>query len=243
MKDPHVKRLHYRIQHHQFVVYEKARPRTWDTPLFIARVEGDRATLEMKTHYAREQEAKDAVAPFLRNWEVWAGLERAPGEFEFRYESCEIVDPTNSSATGTSSGRGSAHAVGAQKWGTYPEAPDHFQVSDDVALMYTRYKQYREGKEQAGNFANFFYTAIKGGSRAQQTRAAKKFCVENNVLTRLRELGQKGRKYEWADREFTDAERRWLEKVVKVLIRRAGEVAADPTRNTLLITMDYLSRL
>lgn len=249
MNDPHVERLHYRIKHDQAVNYKRAPAQIRDTPLFTARVESDRAVLEMKTHFAREGEAKAAVAPLLRAWEVWAGLERSPGEFEFTYESGDVVDrrPEPGAGVGRAAGRGYASGAGAFRISrdTYPEAPDHFEVSPEVELMYSRYEQYRQGKLPLSHFAYFIYTAIKGGARRQQTGAAKKFGIDNAVLSTLNTLSSEkgGRKYEGAGKEFTAAETRWLEEVVNVIIQRAGEVEASPGRNQPRITMKNLRDL
>lgn len=253
MNDPHVEKLHYRIKHDHAVDYDDAPLLVRETPLFTAHIGGDRAMLEMRKHFGSEEEAKGAVAPLLRAWEVWAGLERGPGEFEFTYVSCDLVDRRPDPGKVTLNLGAIVIASGAMSVrihrGTYPEAHDCFEVSPDVELMYSRYKQYKEGKEKLTDFAYFIYTAVKGGSRKQQSKPAKRLGIDDAVFTKLNTLSSErggpadARKYEGVTRDFTDTERRWLEKVVKVIVQRVGEVAADPTRNRPQITMDDLPDL
>jgi hypothetical protein len=253
MDDPHVVKLHYQIKHDQTVHYKNATTMTCETPLFIAHVEADRVELEMKAHFASAGEAKAAVAPLLRAWEVWAGLARVPDGFELTFDRCELIDrrPTPGAielTVGIARGVGMSPSIVIGQ-AAYPEMPDYFVVDSDMELMYGRYRQYRKGNEPLGPFANFIYTTTKGGSRGQQTSEAKRLGIDNCVLMKLNTLcaekgGRSGaRKYEGAASEFTPAERHWLEEVVKAIMRRTGRVAADPARNKPLIQLHDLPPL
>lgn len=254
MNDPHVERLHYRIRHDQTVRYDKAPPLVCEMPLFTARIEGDRAVLEMKGHFASEEEAKSAAAPFLQAWEVWAGLERDLGEFGFTYVSCDVVDRRPPPGNGAVVAAGTVHVEGFPPsirvdQGSYPEAPDHFAVSPAVRDMYNVYSRWRQGKDRLGTIGNLVYTRVIEESRGQQTAAAKRLGIDRDVLKTLSDLcatrggPSDARKAKGLARDFTREERRWLEEAVKVVIRRAGEVAADPARNRPVITMRDLPDL
>jgi hypothetical protein len=200
MNDPHVKRLHYRIKHDQFVYYDRAPALVRDTALFTARIEGDRAVLEMKAHFSGAEEAKEAVAPVLTAWEIWAGLDRRPGEFEFSYERCDIVRQLGPvAAIGSMAAAAYAQAFAAIRIDreTYPVAPDHFKACEHVRLMYSEYKQYREGKWKLAPFAYLIYDTIIEICQKQTSLVEKTLGLHRDLLCDLRDLSSEkgGRKY------------------------------------------------
>jgi hypothetical protein len=81
-----------------------------------------------------------------------------------------------------------------------------------------------------------------GEVKERRKRAAERFKVEFAVLKKLGELadnkgGRDARKTKGATAEFTGAERAWLEEAMKCLIRRAAQIAYDPTAALPQITM------
>src|SRR5262245_38987809 len=87
MNDPHVDALHYTIAHGEAVVYDKMCRRSYETPGFTIRVENGSAEVKMKTHHATIESACNEVAPFLRAWELKAGLlPFGPGAIKFDYD-------------------------------------------------------------------------------------------------------------------------------------------------------------
>ncbi len=131
----------------------------------------------------------------------------------------------------------------------YPEPPTNLVVNADVEVMYYRYGLYREERDLLGGMANFCLTVLEASAKGgQRTAAAKKYGISRNVLTALGRLasekgGLEARKAEGVANEFTDAEREWVEAAVKVLIRRAAEVAYDPIAQRSQITMTDLPPL
>jgi hypothetical protein len=189
-----------------------------------------------------------ATGPYLIAWEIWAGLDRHPGEFEFSYERCDIVErpPRPGAAIGSVAATAYAQATAAIRIdrGTYPSAPDHFKACENVKLMYGEYKQYREGKWKLAPFAYLSYDTIIEMCQKQTSLVEKKFGIDRELLRNLSNLSSEkgGRKYKGAskEKELTREETQLLEQMVKAIIRRAGEVAGDPARKVHMITMDNL---
>jgi hypothetical protein len=78
--------------------------------------------------------------------------------------------------------------------------------------------------------------------------AAQRYSVATTVLGTLGRLagskgGKEARKGPGAQSDFTAAERIWLEEAIKLLVRRAAEVAHDPTVSRPQITMAELPSL
>ena len=92
MNDPHVVALHYKIEHVSWIDYSRADPLECREPGFDVRVANERVRFSMTDHFATEQDARLAVADFIRGWEIDAALERQPGTFVLCFEKSEIVD-------------------------------------------------------------------------------------------------------------------------------------------------------
>lgn len=107
MTDPHVVSLTYRIVRAETVDFDKAPPLPpIDRSAFRVTIDAYKAEVEMVDHFASVDEAKRAVRPFLRAWELNADLRAPYEEFRFVYEMAEVVDretqgPVLAPATGT----------------------------------------------------------------------------------------------------------------------------------------------
>jgi hypothetical protein len=83
---------------------------------------------------------------------------------------------------------------------------------------------------------------------AGRASAARYFEIALPIFKKLGELtdqkgGREARKAKGASKGFTNAERLWLQEVMKTIIRRAAEVAFDPNVSRRQITMDDLPPL
>ena len=92
MNDPHVKAIHFYIQHDDSVDYSDVEPLVHDDALFCIRAEKRNVVLEPKCHYATEEEARSAAEDFVRRWEFEAALQTQSGAFRLEYERVRIVD-------------------------------------------------------------------------------------------------------------------------------------------------------
>jgi hypothetical protein len=254
MNDPHVEALHYSVKHAEHVDYDKARPLTHDTPDFTVRIENGRAEVRMKSHHATEEAARAEVAPFVRVWELTAALELGPGEFELAYDRATIIDrePAPGAIVFALSGSLVADLSVATAHVERSHSPDPppagIKRDANVDQMLNRYCRYHARPRQTtlADAVNFCITVLeKSGDRRS---AAKRFAVARSVLNKAGELaGKKGgneaRKAQGTAAEFTAAEQQWLEEAMKRLIRRAAEVAGDPSASLPQITMADLPPL
>ena len=253
MNDPHVVALYYMVEHRESVSYEKATPLEHDGEHCRVQIEGCRARFEMKDHYATAEEARAVMEPVIRAWEVDAGLKHGHREIKFVFGRAEIEDrkPTPGEVhVPTSHMTLKAYPptiqVGRNK---YPEPPTNLVVNADVEVMYYRYGLYKEGKDLLSNMANFCLTVLEASAQGgQRTAAATKYGISRNVLTTLGKLasekgGQEARKAKGLTDHFTDAECKWVEAAVKAIIRRAAEVAHDPSARRDQIAMAHLPPL
>ena len=92
MNDPHVKAIHFYIQHDDSVDYSDVEPLVHDDALFCIRAEKRKVVLEPKCHYATEEEARSAAEEVVRRWEFEAALRTQSGAFRLMYERVHIVD-------------------------------------------------------------------------------------------------------------------------------------------------------
>jgi len=152
---------------------------------------------------------------------------------------------------GVSSVRTAADAILSISKGDYPVPPSGFRASDDVAAMFNRWERYRRGKELLSNTGYFCFTVLKrsvldmAGKHKVLEVVSERYCIDKDVLRRLSELcSTKGddktarKALKKGSSSYTQDEVRWIEAVVKAVIRRAGEWAHDPNQRLPQITMD-----
>lgn len=258
MNDPHVVRLHYLVRLPELVSFKDPALVTWTTPEGDLTLDADHASIELVNHYATEDDARIALQPYLEAWEIWAGLtssyDRRLLSFEFR--KAEIVDrapPPGQVAALRARGVGTvtASAVVSVSFPEYPAPPQSFTASDEVQRIWHRWEQYRSDRETLPSVAFYCLTALEhsvgGTSRKARIPAGVKFSIDPAVLNELGNLvsnvgsDEEARKAHRPDpRDYTGAERRWMEAVVKAIIKRVGEVAANPTGQFPLIDMSSL---
>ena len=252
MNDPHIKALNYRIKHADHVDFDQASPLPHEEPSFSIYIEKGQAKITMKDHYPTREAARAEVDPFLRAWELKATLDfDATDKFEFVFENAEIVDrmPTHGAlcAQGFADGDGFASADAHSQRSKYPDPPVRLVVDGNVDLMLYCYRMYREDRRGLAEVAYFCLTVLEHSAGGRKP-AAQSFGIALPVLSKLALLssekgGRAARKAIGAQSEFTDKERAWLEAVMKVIIRRASEVAFDRKANQKPITLADLPPL
>jgi hypothetical protein len=252
VNDPHIEALIYRIGHKESVNYANAAPLEHAESDFIIRIERGRARIEMQTDYVEVSEARAAVEPFLRAWELLAGLNYGPGEFEFVYEKANIID--RSPVPGLV-GAAAFDAVGVLdithgtvSRSSFPPPPNGVARDVIVDLMFERYCLQRERRTTLADAANYCLTALETAAGGGRKQASARFNIDFSVLTKLGELaatkgGKEARKAEAWVGEYTPVERDWLTKVLPLIVRRAAEVAFDPDATRPPITLVELPQL
>lgn len=266
MNDPHVVRLLYRIETSDTLTFENPPPVTWETDACTITLSDGKAVAEMKSHYARPDDARAAVERLLRNYEVRAAIEAGgQSDFAFRFVSADVVDrnPPISNSRRAIEGRanillGSATltAIAHVARRRYPEPPGFFEVSRDVDDIWRRFQGYRSGREDIASMAHFCLTVVEHsvatspGRGTLRLRAGTRYGIHRDVLDRLGRLtsnvgdartARKRHVDEW--RPHTPVERAWMEAVVLRLAERLGEYAANPTGPFGQLTMADLPKL
>jgi hypothetical protein len=247
MNDPHVSALLYRVKHGEKINYDKAEPLEHETESFRVSIKDREARFEMKEHFPTAEQAREVVEPFIHRWEFTTALDRGPAEFELAFLDAVVEDrkPTPGVVTleagfNVLTGGSISTVVGR----AYPQPPTNVKMNADVEAMALRYSRYREGKDTLAGMAYFCLTVLEEAA-GNRSAISSKFGIASSVVTRLGQLtGEKGgaeaRKGRGRSREFTAGERSWIEQTTNRLIRRAAEVAYDPTAAAPQITMSHL---
>ena len=239
MNDPRIVALHYRIEHESSVDYSKEEPVNHEEKGFRIRIEECRVCFEMKNDHPTVESALEEVNSYISNWELDAALTSKPGEFKLRFVRPEIVDrkptPGNHSVVAGEIFPEFTTNATVTKRRRYPEPPVGVSLSrnDDVLLMFGRYEDLCKKREKLPSVAQFCLTMLEKLA-ADRPKAAKKFAIEKEVLDKVGKLAdEKGgramaRKAKGIDKEFTPGETRFLERAVRVFIRRVAEEAQSP---------------
>jgi hypothetical protein len=203
----------------------------------------------MKSHYSTPESARADIEPFLRAWELSAALFDASDKFEFVFERGEIIDrkptpgPINAKAIIVLSNltvSAHAHVVRAK----YPDPPVGLAVNGDVELMLDCYRMHRADRRSLGDTCYFCLTVLERAA-GNRKAAAIKFGIDFAVLSKIGELttnkgGKEARKIDGAHTDYTATERTWLHEALKMLVRRAAELAHDSNASRKSISMSSL---
>ena len=250
MNDPHVDALVFRIEHGPAVSYsDDAPPIEREEPGFRVTLKDRTVRFELKEHYATKEEARERVGPYVRNWEMDAGLNGRPGDFRLEFQEAAVIDrspppPTpgtfNLAATLTAptpTVRASLSVV-SPSYPPPPSGPTLDADDPDVATMYHRLSGYYSNREPLPSMAYFcltvFLSPFSGSRNVRRTAASAHYHIDKQVLDDIGDLSsEKGgpdsaRKVEAMGSALSRKEERFLEAAVTAIIRRAAEVAQSP---------------
>ena len=255
LNDPHVEALYYKIKHGDHVDYSKTAPLELTRDGFRLKLQDGRAEILLGVHIPSVETARAFVEPFLQAWELHMNLAYGPGALEFVYERPVLIDRQPSPKTTVFSVQAANVVVTGcvvrlcVGFANFPTPKTELARDAAVDLMYARYVAYREGRTLLGDAANYCLTAIMLGAHTTRRQdAAKHYRVADKILGKVGYLadhkgGAHARKAKGSGEEFTGKERLWLEEAMRVLIRRAAEVAHDPHASLPQITMAELPSL
>jgi len=257
MRDPHVSALVYRLETDETVAFDDPPPLEHETDAFRVRLADGVLRVEMKEHHPSEQCARERVEPYVRAWELSEALNSGWRTIRFVFERAEIVDrepPSPGKPRGITieveTGRYQivgypARLIHGRR--RYPEPTAGFAVSPDVETMWNRYEGYRAGREPLTSMAYMCLTVLEAIPDSRNTRidVAKRYGIHPEVLSTLGRLTtvvgdeRSARKAHPTVhfRPHTAAEIAWTEAVVRALIRRVGEWAADRDGERPKLTM------
>lgn len=179
------------------------------------------------------------VTPYLKAWEVQSDLDLGVGALRFQFMVAEVhQEPESDGPKAVVLELESVMAVADTcitriSRHTYPAPPEPcaFGTSQFVELAHGRWQAYCQGREPLPSAAYFVFTVLTtlGGSARG---AAARFEIDKTVLDKWSALSTLAggadalRKFSGAmPTQMSDAERVWLEAVVKRVIRRLAEAA------------------
>ena|SRR5438093_6970362 len=254
--DLHVRSLTYSLRSGAECDYVDPPPLEFEQQGVKFRLASGELTCELMTHCSNVEDARAVVEPILRAWELDSDLNNRPGEIRFHLRGTDVVDRAPLPAGVI---RGTAYIVQSHPLmaatgtisvhvtrGKYPAPPpETFRVNADIEALLARYQGYLAGQEPLLSMAYFCLTFIekKSGSRRD---AARQFAIDIRVLQLMGELSSTrgdrltARKAR-AVGKFRPAETKWLETVVKLLLKRLGD--CRPANQLKQIQMSDLPRL
>jgi hypothetical protein len=243
------------------VSFENPQPCEAETDLCTLHLAEGLLTCTMKVHYASPDAARKAVDPLLQAWELDDALERGRREIHFVFEKATVIDrnpppggQTSSVHTMATRGTGVRFVLRTVR-NAYPSspAPERFKVSSDVDTLWHRYEGYKQGREPLLAMANACVTILESNCPGKKGKKGVKetYAIGDRVL---RKIGDFAANYgdEYTARKFYGRSTRqpltpqqvdWIEKAIRMIIRRVGEYAADPTASWPMLSMSDLPPL
>lgn len=239
MRDPHVETLTYLLQTDGSVHYTDPAPVAFDSSTVSFHLAAGVLSVRPFGHFTSEQEARDAVEPYLRMWEASAFLNAGKAELLFEFRDSRIVD-RNPPQLGMPTSiqlpllRSSARLISPtiiEGRREYPAPPGHFALSRDVGALLTRYKGFKRGEEPLLAMAYYCLTLAEGRERGR-VQAAQRLAIAPAVLSKIGELtstrgdNRTARKHARSQQPLSQTESRWLDTAIRKLIGQIAQVDA-----------------
>ncbi len=253
MRDPHIEALYYQLVTGEQLAFNSPPPMECEAGAFSLCLDDGQLKVRMKDHYATDTAARLAVGPYLRSWEIDTALKDDPGAVTFVFERADVVDrdPPSPGASVTiqlleAEAMPLADFIAVKRTrAKYPDPPDSFVASPNVVAMWEHYKEYHAGRERLSDMAYHCLTVIETACGGNRQDTARRYAISRNVLDVLShfasEVGDErtARKRVPGQtlRPHTPAEIAWVGDVVKAIIRRVGEWAANPNAARPQITL------
>ncbi len=263
MNDPHVVALHYRIDHGDTIDYSEAESLYREESGFRLTVEDRKAKFELKEHFATGEQAREALAEYIRVWEFDATLKYGNSDsFRLVFEKAEITDRNPTPGEIRLSGKLEIQGTGSAKLTTsvrkYPPPPSDIALNPDAETMHQRYLGYRGRHEFLPSVAYFCLSMLEDPPaqksaerrrlRSKRKAAAQRFGIDERVLNEIGHLSTsrgegEARKREGTAQPLTPKERHFLDRALKAIIRRVAERAHTPEGDLCKISFSDLPSL
>ncbi|QIB66711.1 hypothetical protein [Kineobactrum salinum] len=238
MRNPHVRALYYKVSSDGVITYKEPDALRVSHALADFTIDDGSLTVRPKEYFGSEEEARSAIEPFLRAWEMHEDLISNIGTIRFKFDQADVVDrepPRSGEARFIGepavSKTVSVNGTLTVQWSRYPAPPSDFSVTPDVELVYCRWLRFKEGKEPLQSMAYFVLTVLEraAGGRKQ---AATTYQLEKEILEKIGKLsstrgdGHTARKADATLMKLSPNEYTWLAEAIRQVIRRMGEHAA-----------------
>jgi hypothetical protein len=261
MRDPHVESLRYRLKTPETTIYENPPAVKKIRKEFEYHLNNGVLTCHMREHYPAVGEARRVVEDFLRSWEIKTALELGRGEMQFQFEDSHVIDrnptPPGSSefvyvsASGVVKHTGEAISILRITRRKYPDPPTVFTVTPDVDILWQRYEEYLDRKKDLLSMAYACLTFVERKADGIRKAAAELYLIDYEILDKLGNLtstkgdAKTARKFPKKGDliPLSEKENKWIDAVVKVLIRRTGELENIQLIQIQPITMNDLPKI
>jgi hypothetical protein len=242
VRDPHIQAMHFAVGSGEGISYRDPEPVSFVNHLGAFDLADGKLTIAPVEHFSDEGEARRAIEPFLRAWEINADLSSNLGRIRFTFERVELIDrdppPPGSPQVIQVKGIASLSLVGQSvslhlTCRKYPQPPHAFRATPEAQHAYRRWLGYRSGKEPLQSMAYFVLTLLES-TAGDRRGAAYSFNIELEILRTIGRLSSTKGDPDTARKassgiqfqELMGAERQWLEKAIALVIRRLGEHAS-----------------
>ena len=244
MRDPHVTSLTYVAVSSPTDSFDRAQPIQGKIDSLQFTLEHGLLLITPSTHFPSVEKAREFVDPLLEAWQIDIYLRYGEQVLSFAYETGDLIDrnppPPGSPkiveigmAIESDSALSITPLVARAR---HPEPPVHFRATPTTLTLWHRYQGYKQGREPLPAMAYFCLTVLESSAGSRKD-ASFAFKISRNVLDRIGELTTErgdrlsARKYGAvaSGRPLAGNEVRWLEEVVKAIIRRMGELHALDT--------------
>jgi hypothetical protein len=241
VRDPHVQAIHYLVSSGEGISYSNPEPVSFSNHLGTFDLTAGKFRIVPSEHFPDEDEARRAVEPFLRAWEIEADLISNIGMIRFKFDRAEVID-RNPPPPGSSQAielKGASMVLVSDSVSLhlactrYPQPPKTFRVTPEVQHAYRRWLGYRLDKEPLQSMAYFVLTQLEEATGSRQ-RAARSFQIGKKVLDTIGKLSSTkgdestarkappGNKFQ----ELSGSEKHWLEEAMRRVVHRLGEHAS-----------------
>ena len=238
MRDPHVQTIYFEVGSNKEISYRNPEPISFSNHLGMFDLSDGKLRIAPTEHFPDEDEARRAVEPFLRAWEISSDLTSNIGMIRFKFDRVDVIDrnppppgsPIVINIRGVSSvsfaGSVSLHLTCSK----YPQPPATFQATPEVQHAYRRWLGYRSGNEPLQSMAYFVLTLLESAAGSRQG-AARSFQIDLPVLAMIGRLSSTKGNESTARKagpgnqfqELSGPEKQWLEEAVRRAIYRLGE--------------------
>ena len=245
MQEPTLDWLRYRVHFAPGIAIDAPTPRQFDTPQFLGVLTKEGLELKPKVRIETQAEARAAIEPLLRAWEVQIGLDVGTPVLTFEFEGLRFVDGASPSGSGFGLHHSTAElgpdAFVVHHLKEFPPPPKGFVSTPDIETLWFRFRMYKQRREPLQSMAYFCLTVLKA-SCSGTDGVARILSVDKAVLRKISDLStntgdsKTARKRTHQLRVSTAVERHWLEAAILALIRHMGEVAAGNVPTQLRMT-------
>jgi hypothetical protein len=191
MKAPRVTALHYRIIPGEDCDFDRSPPIEFENDEFHGRLADYILTLFPVGSFAAADAAADAAMPFIRAWEIKAGVKyQSATEFQIVFTGAEVEDTAAPQGTLSISLDAHCHvaatATSHASRSSYPPPAQETRLLPEVEAIWARVSRYIDRREPLTSVAYFVLTVLT--MRRGVKEAAIYYRIGGEVLRRISEL-------------------------------------------------------